>query len=92
MGCSVVTKGAVPNPASLWEFAELWELTWVKYMGQTHSYCVRIQIQTWGKAVHCRGREGDVELFKRELYLNIKGRWEALGGKKPMKTSEIVPK
>lgn len=30
-------------------------------------------------AVRCRGREADVEFFKRAFYLNIKGLRESLG-------------
>lgn len=50
-------------------------------------------MQTQGKAVHCRGREEAADFFKREFYLNIKGLWEALGGRKAtLKTSENMQK
>ena len=48
-------------------------------------------MQTQGEAV--RGREGAADFFKREFYLNIKGLWEALGGRKALKkTSESLQK
>lgn len=75
----------------LWECVELWALTWIKHLDQTHSSCrIRIQKQTQGTAVDCRGREGDAEFFKREFYLNIKGLWEAFGRENPMKTLESL--